>query len=199
MAFASVALLGGKKQPTKFNIIGFPKCGQVSMQKYLIDRYSGYNTRRDELIWKKSGVEEYEKMQFDNLQTIIMIRDPVKACWSNYWYMYNAENNMDYKKFLTTPSYHDQLGEENPISCYNFNKWIKRFLKFNPIIVELEHIRENSNFPTLNTTPTSRPYVKETFHGKMPEMTEEQISLTKKLLEKEIKEQKEASWSIDYF
>ena len=51
---------------------------------------------------EKSGVEEYEKMQFDNLQTIIMIRDPVKACWSNYWYMYNAENNMFCKYNCTT-------------------------------------------------------------------------------------------------
>lgn len=192
--WGNVVLLGGKKQDTKFNIIGFPKCGQVSMQSYLSEIYTGYNIRRDEIMWKRSGVEDYEKIYGKlGVRPIIILRDPIEAIWSYYWYMGHGDKNnpvfMEYEEFLVAPNYNEQLGEENPISCYNFNKWIKRFTKFKPIIIELEEMKKNPNFPLLN--PTSA-------RVDMVEIPDHYKDTTRTLLDKEIEEHPDPCWSIDY-
>ena len=204
MVMISVSLVGGSGQKEiKYAVIGFPKCGQVSMQEYLAKRYNDvYRIDRPELIWRRSGVKDFEE-QYHNygVKGIIITRNPVKACWSYYWYIhYGTEGTryMEYEDFLTQKIYSDPLGEKNPISCYNFEKWIKRFQKFNPIVVRLEDMIENKNFPLLNTTIGNRPDVKTRFDGKMPEMTEEQRTLTEKLLKKEIQDHPDPYWSVDY-
>jgi len=192
-------------RPTKYVILGFPKCGQISLMNYLTDRYPLWNIRREELVWRRSGVKDFEDAYWNkngHFRPLIILRDPIKSCWSLYWYMFHGDLNneqkfMTYEDFLTTPKYEGAMGEKNPISCFNFNKWLKRFYKYNPIIVDMEEMIKNPDFPHDNTTLKHRPYI-EKIYGKMPEMTSYQKELTKKLLEKEIQEHSEPCWSVDY-
>ena len=195
-----------KERPTKFVILGFPKCGQISLMNYLTARYPLWNIRRDELIWRRSGVKDFEGSYWNDVKghfrPVIILRDPVKACWSLYWYMFHGDSDnerkyMKYEDFLTTPKLEGAMGEKNPLSCYNFNKWLKRFYKYDPIIVDMEEMIKNTNFPHDNTTLENRPYI-EKIYGKMPEMTYEQEKLTRELLKKEVQEHPEPCWSVDY-
>ena len=183
------SFLGHGNISARFNIIGFPKCGQVSLQTYCHFMWDDVATRRDEIIWRKDIDKEINKIWDKTIQLVVIMREPISACWSNYWDIYKAhkpDHTLSYEDFLTYSEYHQDLGELNPISCYNYAKWLKPIYKYNPILLDMEEVRKNINFPHENKTKN------------IPTMPQHYKDLTRKLLDKEIEEHKEPSWSVDY-
>ena len=96
---------------------------------------------------------------------------------------------MTYEEWLTHKSYQESLGERNPLSCYNFDKWMVRLEKYNPTVYNLEDFIHKKDFPLLNATSPK---------WNMTVMTDEQRELTEHLLAKEVEEHTEPSWSVEY-
>lgn len=72
----------------------------------------------------------------------------------------------------------------------NYEKWLKPWKEFNPVVVELEELAKNKNFEHLNITKDTR-YKNED----VPEFTKEYRQLSKDLLELELKDN---FWEGDY-
>lgn len=178
----------------KFVVIGTPKCGQVSLQEYFREQLPKWEHHRPELIWRRNGLDFWEQSYNKEWNVpIIITRDPVEATWSAYWYFHYGPK-WKFEDFIQIRKYHDGYGEVNPISGYNFDKWIDRWQKFNPIVVTLDEVKKWKDFPKYNTTPEARPVVKDG----MPDMPSEYKQMVRDAIAKE-KERKEIIyWSEDY-
>ena len=144
-------------------------------------------TRKNEIIWRKDIDKEINKVWDKTIQLIIIMKDPIASCWSNYCDIYKADRpDNSYEDFLTHSEYDQDLGEMNPISCYNYAKWLKPIYKYNPIILDIEEMNKNPHFTYANKTRNQ------------PTMPQHYKDLTRKLLDREIEEHKEPSWSVDY-
>jgi len=185
-------VLAGESQGrlVKGCIVGFPKCGQISLQRWLEEKHNKkYTFDKYESIWRRDAEDHFKLLVENDVEILVITRDPVEACWSSYWYFTDERKEMTYEEWLAHKGCDKVLGERNPISCFNFDKWLVRLKKYNPTIYKLEDVKKVDKFPLLN--PTSARI-------KMLVMTEEQITLTKKLLEEERRNHKTESWSVDY-
>ena len=184
-AMASVIIAGRSSGTiTKGCIVGFPRCGQTSMQEYL-HRGQDWQIDKRECIWNKNMDKTLKELQDNMIEIIVVKRDPVKACWSSYWYFKEESKEMTYEEWLVHKDYREHLGERNPISCYNYDKWLKGLEKYNPTIYDLEDYTGIERFQQLNKVTTHK-------------MTESQEELTRELLQVEILEHTKPSWSVDY-
>jgi|TARA_B110001454_G_scaffold211802_1_gene227881 hypothetical protein len=163
-------------------IVGFPKCGQVSLIQHLKNISPDTIVKKDEIIWNKEGVKIFKEKygHNDKIKPLIIKRDPIKRIWSSYWYFDLEEKpfreKYTYEEYLHIDMYAHHLGELNPIRCSNYNKWINNWKELNPIIYEHEELIKIPNFPHLNKT------------NNIPEMTQAQYTMTKELLDAEMLE-----------
>ena len=81
------------------------------------------------------------------------------------------------------------LGEINPISGSNYAKWIKMWEPLDPIILELEELQKDTEFPHSNKTVDER--------GSKPEISDELRELTVELLDYEVRKFNYPIWSVD--
>lgn len=153
----------------KFVILGFIKCGQNSMAEYLRRRYNlplideegNRVIKRREIACRKDAIEEFVR-DFDNYTPVFITRNPVQRIWSAYHYLgYNTR--MSFEEYLELDEYNEIHGNMNPIRQSDYNRWIKPFNRYYPIVVELEEMCKNPNFPRLNITSP------ETGYGEIPE------------------------------
>lgn len=154
----------------KFIIIGFPKCGQHSMAKYLKARFgiTDKDILNPEIIWNKTALEEYEKNWADKpYKLMILTRNIHDFVYSgfNFW---KYRNKMSFEQFL---DYKIDLwkgdGKQTVIDRANFEKWIKPFYKFNPIILDIDELKLNPNFPHFYKTENLQ-------HQQIPPITQEE-------------------------
>jgi len=174
-------------------IIGTPKCGQISMNQYLIDRFPLVGrVRKHEIIWKKDCIPIYKaELLRGGLRPIIMIRDPIARMWSAYHYFPGMkEKYPDPIDFLSHKGYSTIYGEENPVSGSNYWKWIRQWEQFDPIVINLEDMKRNPNYPKKNLGVERTPDYD-------PTPTKEFIKEAKTALKIEIELHKTPSWSID--
>lgn len=194
---------------TKYVIIGFPKCGQISLISYLRTNHKDIIVKKDELIWNKNGPEIFLEKYGERVIPLIITRDPIERMWSSYNYFQFGGDDWEhghgdppiceqytFPKYLNIKGYEHHLGEMNPVSQSNYQKWyvhwkdigiIKRF--------KLEDLNKKENFPHDNITQK----VSKHWKGKtIPLMPEAYRALAQAKLEQEIREHKEPSWSIDY-
>lgn len=164
-----------------FFVIGFPKCGQVSMQTYLQNRYSGQPSR-NEIAWRDDIIQCWTRIVANHtkskLTPLFIIRDPIERVWSAFLYM-GLPNITHFPTYLINRLY-QQYGEGNPIIQSNYSKWINRFKEFNPMVVHIDEIRKNPNFFNVNRTKDVK-YKNE----EMPSFPDNYRKLTKELLQLE--------------
>ena len=179
-------------------VIGFPKCGQVSVVQYLRKKYPNETVKKDELIWIKNGVEKFRN-KWKNSKVVIVERDPVDRMWSAYNFMqYGGDKKPPIRELYTFPEYleltgyENLVGEMNPVSQSNYNKWIGRWLEFEPEIFKLEELQKEKDFPHENKTENVT-------NEKFTPMPEAHRELAWICLDKEIRNHPNISWSIDYF
>lgn len=156
-------------------IVGFPKCGTVSLQYFL-----GEGTKRYEFTYLKDGIEKYFK-KFPNTRPAIIIRNPADRIWSAYCY-FDQFKKMSFAEFLEPKKsgMDPRIGIDDPIEQADYWKYIEPWLYINPLIYKLENIRKNSNFPWKNTARNYRGI-----------NDDERILLIKKLEEKNLFEKYE--------
>ena len=178
-----------------FIIIGFSKCGQTSLETYLNKRYPSLINRKLENAWAQNAVETYlEKYGHAKYQPIFITRDPIERIWSGYHYFHWDSKELPYREQYTFPEYLElkdyryHIGELNPISQSNYSKWIRPWLKLNPIVISVEDMEENPNFPHLNKTEDIR-------NIQIKPIPEEFKKLAREKLGEEIKKNQEPSWS----
>jgi hypothetical protein len=157
-------------------IVGIPKCGTVSLETYLKERFPDKEVRRIEQIWKgKEGIEKALD-KFPDWHYVIILRDNSERIWSNY-YFFQMNKTMTLEEYLNFHSdIFKRLGESNPIKQGNYGHWLKIWSKVNPIIITLEDAKQLENFPHENKTGDKKTY---------PEMTEVDRKLITSYLERE--------------
>lgn len=177
-------------------VIGFPKCGQVSVVQYLRKKYPNETIKKDELIWIKDGVEKF-RSKWENAKVVIVERDPVDRMWLAYNFMqYGGDKKPPIRELYTFPEYleitgyENLVGEMNPVSQSNYEKWIGRWLEFKPEILKLEELQTHADFSHENITKkiTGEPF---------KPMPEAYRVLAWLYLDKEKLNHPSISWSID--
>lgn len=171
--------------------IGFIKCGQNSVVQYFYDKYKmPYKMERNEFIANKMGEKLYvDKYHKEKKRAVICIRDPVDRIWSAYHYFDTYNKKMSFEEYLFYVGCNDSFGEENPVMMSNYDKWIYRFKKYDPLIIKLEDIRKEEGFPHKNKTSE-----KNSKYEKMPQYLR---SMVADLVEKEREKYKTPTWSVD--
>ena len=130
-------------------IVGFPKCGTISLHKHLIDRFGDNNVKRDECIFKDNAVEGFKRRWGDMATPVIAFRDLPERCWSWYYYI---KPDMPYARFLQTMARNPGFGELNPIKQCNVKKWVTPWLKLKPLFYSFESMIKERGFPHINTS-----------------------------------------------
>lgn len=141
--------------------MGFPKCGQISMQEYLQTRFAGMPSR-NEIPWKYTAVAEFTTMYIKRAhpdfyyQPMFIIRDPVERCWSAFMYLGRSERFETYFDYMQNQNYYNSFGVANPIIQSNYSRWLKPWQHLNPVMIWMEDMQKNPNFPHLNKTSKER-------------------------------------------
>lgn len=135
----------------KYLVIGFPKCGQTSLAEYLHKRFGSENVAdRAEIIWKSDGVHLFEINGYAELgyRPIVIIRDPIERIWSDWNHLGRGYGFKTFEEYISNRNNVGLggLGEYNPIVRSNYEKFIKRWKKYDPIVLELEEMQKNPNF-----------------------------------------------------
>ena len=134
-------------------MIGFPKCGQTSLAEYLIKRLGGeFVADRAEIIWREDGLKQFEENGYleNNYRPVIIIRDPIERIWSDWNHLGRGYGFATFEEYLANEKPIGGFGEYNPIKRSNYDKWIKQWAKYNPIVLELEQMMLNPNFKHRN-------------------------------------------------
>jgi len=151
-------LVGGTSlpnKPIKYVILGPVKCGTCSLQEYYRVKYPDYEAVRVETIWKDDAFDQWEELLKDHPEAIpvIITRNPTDAMWSYYWYFKQRRKDLSFEDWLKLPLFMDRQGEPGtPAHAYNFDVWIKRWSQYNPLVVSLEEIKNEIDFPIINKT-----------------------------------------------
>jgi hypothetical protein len=145
-----------ERKRTKYLVIGFPKCGQTSLAEYLHKRFgSENNADRGEIIWKPDGIELFEKNGYAEAgyRPVIIIRDPIERIWSDWNHLGRGYGFKTFEDYIYNEKQEGLggLGEYNPIERSNYEKYIKRWAKYDPLVLELEQMKLNPNFGHRNT------------------------------------------------
>ncbi len=128
---------------SKYILLGFPKCGQHSIIKLFERR--GDEIKSREICWQRDALQIYEKQYLDYTPVFVRrnIDDFLKSGYNNWGY---AAKGILWKDYLMIQGYDEsKFGEQNPIARAQFGNWIWPFMKYNPLIFQIEDIREHEN------------------------------------------------------
>ncbi len=134
-----------------FCIIGMPKCGTVSLEQYLKERFPGQEARRIEQVWKGNIEEVKEKRNPSEWHYVIILRDNVERIWSGYHYFQMAKT-MTLEAYLKYELANTRMGVSNPIKQADYSHWLKVWESLEPIVVTLEDMMKLDGFPHSNKT-----------------------------------------------
>ena len=141
-----------------FCIIGMPKCGTVSLQTYLKERFPGQEAVRVEQIWKPDFVEKVATVRpKEDWHYVIILRDNIDRIWSSYYY-FEMNKQMSLAEYLNYDIHGSRLGIANPIKQGMYSQWVDVWRELKPIVVTLEEMREYEGFPHENKTGERREY-----------------------------------------
>lgn len=121
----------------KYDLIGFPKCGQHSIIK-LLEQEGEVLSR--ETCWLNTTLSIYEK-QYKNYKPVFVIRNVYDFLLSGYNNWDNYPDFLSFQEFLVydLKGYDSHcFGVQNPIKRADFRKWIKPFTKYDPIIINVD-------------------------------------------------------------
>jgi hypothetical protein len=135
----------------KYVIVGFIKCGQISLYNKL--KSEGHEVGRMEVVTNPLGPKMIKK-DCPGHQPIIIMRDPIKRIWSQYEYL--SEKFKEFREPMTFEQYchywrpHSLWFNENPIFQSNYAEHLERWVDENTIIVYLEDLIKEPDFPREN-------------------------------------------------
>lgn len=115
----------------KLIIIGFQKCGQTALRKYL-------NCGINELVYYPDAVERFE-IHNKGLRPVFITRDPTEKLWSEYHYF--DQKQRTFIEFLDYKSTELCDGYTTPIERCDYFRWIDRFKHLNPLVLSLENMQ----------------------------------------------------------
>lgn len=154
---------------TKYVVVGFPKCGQLSLVSYLTAK--GFDVVRNDCIWR-SDAKKLIEVQNPGRQPIIIIRDQIQMIWSSYWYWH-------YKDVMSFPNYlvhktrrETALGNENPLDHADYEKHIQKFADMDPLLFDFGEMIQFPDFPHENKT-TGKPQIVEKFRAMIEKAIED--------------------------
>ena len=135
----------------KVCVIGFIKCGQVSLVKYFENKLGKDKVRRLEIVSHPDGPRMFAK-KYPNWTPVIITRNPIERCWSQFWYFRAIKKGMSYKQYLDFFEPHPYFGNVNPLYISNYEPHIARWQHLNPLIFILEDMMLDPAFPYDNKT-----------------------------------------------
>ena len=131
-------------------VIGFPKCGTVSMAEYLRKKYPDDNILK--LEFPIYGEQDKFEDKLKGYTPVIMTRDKVNFLWS--FYNYFSLSSVPFEKFLDMPFRAYNMKGLTPLQQADFDRWIEPYKKFNPMIVRIEEAQQWEGFPHAEITKT---------------------------------------------
>ncbi len=105
--------------------------------------------RWEQLFTRVDGTERYEAKHHDRTPVIIL-RDPIERTWSDYQYqLYMKKEGVPHSlnDACKEKRYDPVMGQRGIISQSKYGYWIKPWLKFEPIILQLEVMQKAKGFP----------------------------------------------------
>jgi hypothetical protein len=149
-------------------IVGFIKCGQKSLVKYLENQ--GHEVEQFECATNPLGVRMINK-SYKDYQVYIITRDPIKRMWSQYEFLSEMfDYDMTFAQYLHLWQLHLIWFNENPVYHSNYAEHLPRWEELNPIILSFEEMIKDPKFPHVNK-------------GKGNKMPKEDYDLAKDTLE----------------
>ena len=152
-------------------ILGFPKCGSMSLNQYLINRYGKTNvgwseailyTIEDQMRLFKEGFGDPRN---HDLYFITRDIEEMEKSRYNFWveigtYTYKQfYKNHEIQKIVIKKIPRDQ-GEPNPIPPWHLEELMEPWMKYNPTIYSLKEASKMKDFPKLNVTTTGYRRIK---------------------------------------
>jgi len=151
----------------KIHIIGFPKCGSTSLRTYLQKRYPRVEVTSfpgSSLYHPDWKITCSGKCSQPDTLSIIITRDPIERLWSAYWWSqkWNVHEEeqptlqeflhwkpvpVENTKFPSGSWRYLSSGLVDPIDCCDYEKYMKKAYRYNPIIIRFEDMIKNPNFP----------------------------------------------------
>ena len=130
-------------------IIGTPKCGSTSLERYLKKIYPNKTIVREELLWRPEDGKKKIKDCYEGWQTIVILRNNVDRIWSSFHYFsyYVNMSLQDYLEFEKPDNLGAMLPIANPLVQGDYNFWLKQWEDYNPIVVYVEDLQKLDDFP----------------------------------------------------
>lgn len=143
-----------RSKPVKYVILGPVKCGTCSLQEYYRKKYPEFECLRVETIWREDGIEKWEKLKEKNPDAIpvIIMRNVVDAVWSYFNYFKYLPADMTFPEFLEKPINHRHGKLETIVEGYDYARWLKKWEKYDPVVVSLDVMKKLPEFPVKNQT-----------------------------------------------
>ncbi|HSA75482.1 MAG TPA: hypothetical protein VLE21_04770 [Candidatus Nitrosocosmicus sp.] len=136
----------------KYDVIGFAKCGTVSVQKWMLNQ--GFDCTKNEwpIYW---NIEKIKQHLQDRIP-IIVKRDKKQALWSFYEY-FGYKGQIEFDDFLELRIRNNNFLNLTPLEIFDFDKHIDRLKELNPIVYDLEELQKRKDFPHENPTMRKTP------------------------------------------
>ena len=130
-----------------YDVIGFPKSGSVSTQKWLESR--GHDCTKSEwpFLW---NIERIKAHLGDRIP-VLVIRNKPDALWSFYEY-FGYKGKIPFEDFLNIRVRGTNFLNFTPLEIFDYDRWINKLEPLKPIIYKLEEIRLESDYPHENKT-----------------------------------------------
>ncbi len=143
----------------KFAVIGFPKCGTVSAQTWLLQKYPNHENILKLEFPCYGDVKRFEKGgDLEDYTPVFITRDPAEMLWSFYVYFNFKEKGIDNPvDMLDIPMQAFGMHHLSPLKQADFDHWIGMFKHLNPLILSLEEIKQDETFPHENKTERLKP------------------------------------------
>lgn len=131
----------------KYDVIGFPKAGSVSTQKWLESRGHDYTKSEWPFLWE---IEKIKKYLGDRIP-VLVIRNKYDAIWSFYEY-FGYKGLIPFDEFLNIRIRSISFKNFTPLEIFDYDRWIKKLEPLNPEIYKLETVRKEPDYPHENKT-----------------------------------------------
>ena len=130
----------------KYDVIGFPKCGSVSTQRWLSLNHDCVKTEWP-YMWNKEKIGEH----LGDRIPVLVIRNKYDALWSFYEY-FGYKGVIPFEDFLNLRIRSTNFKNLTPLEIFDYDRWIEYLKEFNPVIYKLEELQKLEDYPHENKT-----------------------------------------------
>ncbi len=152
----------------KICVIGFAKCGQVSLVRYLKNKYPKVEILRPEVAWADT-IHFMESVNVKEFSFVAIIRNPIDRIQSGVRYWHNIKekyNTFGIERLLKgIGPFGFRTGWQDPIEQSNYNKYLEKFEIKHDVNIEkvyqLEEMVKDPNFPFNNKSDNRTTFSEE--------------------------------------